>query len=348
MMHSILCGVFVLALLILSACATAPSSPDGPSAGHTFDTPRRPVATYSIVARDPDTGEMGVAVQSHWFSVGGIVPWAEPGVGAVATQSLVDPAYGPIGLKMMRMGRTAPSALASILAGDDGRALRQVAMVDASGRIAAHTGEKCIDMAGHVVDEKRQFSVQANLMEKDTVWDAMAEAYRTGEGDLAERLLQALEAAQAEGGDIRGRQSAAILIVAAEPTGKPWVDRIFDLRVEDHPEPVGELRRLVRIRRAYLHMNAGDAALEEGDFERALQEYAAAEQYAPEIVEVTFWHAVTLASVGRVEESLPLFRKVFEQEPIWKDLVPRLVEPGILPDDRALIERIVGAASDRE
>jgi uncharacterized Ntn-hydrolase superfamily protein len=300
----------------------------------------RPVATYSIVCRDPATGEIGVAVQSHWFSVGPIVPWAEAGVGAVATQSLVDPAYGPLGLDLMRAGRSAPAALASLVAGDDGRAVRQVAMIDAQGRVDTHTGPRCIAAAGQVVDGEHQFSVQANLMERDEVWPAMAEAYRAATGDLADRMLAALEAAESAGGDIRGRQSAALLIVAPESTGKPWVDRRFDLRIEDHPEPLRELRRLVRLQRAYLHMNAGDAAIEHGNFEEASREYAAAEELAPEIVEIPFWHAVTLAAGGKVEPSLPVFAEVFAREPIWADLVPRLVDAEILPDQPGLIERI--------
>lgn len=302
---------------------------------------QRPVATYSIVARDLETGEMGVAVQSHWFSVGPIVPWAEAGVGAVATQSLVDPAYGPLGLELMRTGRTAPEALRSLLAGDDGRAVRQVAMIDAAGRVATHTGDRCIAAAGHVTDEEHQFSVQANLMLGEEVWPAMAKAYREATGDLADRMLAALEAAQSVGGDIRGKQSAAIVIVAAQSSGKPWVDRTFDLRIEDHPHPVQELKRLVQLQRAYLHMNAGDAAMEEADFETASREYAAAEKLAPQIVEIPFWHAVTLASSGEVDKSLPIFKRVFAREPIWAELVPRLVDAELLPNDPELIEKIL-------
>ncbi len=302
---------------------------------------QRPVATYSIVARDPETGEMGVAVQSHWFSVGPIVPWAEAGVGAVATQSLVDPAYGPLGLELMRTGRTAPEALRSLLAGDEGRAVRQVAMIDAAGRVATHTGDRCIAAAGHVTDEENQFSVQANLMLGEEVWPAMAEAYREATGDLADRMLAALEAAQSVGGDIRGKQSAAIVIVAAQSSGKPWVDRTFDLRIEDHPHPVQELKRLVQLQRAYLHMNAGDAAMEEADFETASREYASAETLAPDIVEIPFWHAVTLASSGEVDKSLPIFKRVFAREPIWAELVPRLVRSELLPNDPELIEKIL-------
>lgn len=337
-----------MSVLWLIAMMIPPQSSDSAGDAGRGEPPRascvRPVSTYSIVARDAKTGELGVAVQSHWFSVGPIVPWAEPGVGAVATQSLVDPAYGPLGLELMRVGRAAPDALKGLLASDPRPEVRQVAMIDAAGRVAAHTGDKCIPMAGHVVDEAGQFSVQANLMEKDTVWGAMAEAYRRSEGDLAERLLAALEAAERERGDIRGRQSAALLIVRAEPSGKPWEDRRFDLRVEDHAEPVRELRRLVQIQRAYHHMNAGDLAIEKSDFEAANREYSRAAELAPEITEIPFWQAVTLASSGKAEESLPIFKRVFARERRWVELVPRLARVGLMPDDPKLLEQILAQA----
>ncbi len=305
---------------------------------------KRPVSTYSIVARDPTTGEMGVAVQSHWFSVGPIVPWAEAGVGAVATQSLVNPAFGPDGLKRMREGDTAPEALKTLVEADPGRDLRQVAMIDAKGRVAAHTGVKCIAAAGQFVDADKQFSVQANMMTDETIWPAMAKAYRENKGDLADRLIAALQAAQDAGGDIRGRQSAAILIVAPKSTGKPWVDRLFDLRVEDNERPVQELKRLVRLQRAYHHMNAGDAAIEKHDFMTAAAEYAAARKLAPQIVEIPFWTAVSYAGSGRIDDALPIFKKVFTAEPVWADLVPRLVPAGLLPNDEELLKRIADQA----
>lgn len=305
---------------------------------------KRPVHTFSIVARDPETGEMGVAVQSHWFSVGPIVPWAEAGVGAVATQSLVNPAFGPDGLTRMREGAPASEALKTLVEADPGRDVRQVAMIDAKGRVAAHTGKKCIAAAGHIVDADRQFSVQANMMINESIWPAMAKAYRETKGDLADRMIAALEAAQKAGGDIRGRQSAAILIVAPESTGKPWVDRRFDLRVEDHEHPVQELKRLVRLQRAYHHMNAGDEAMDKHDFKTAAAEYAAAQKLAPHIVEIPFWTAVSYAGSGRVEDALPIFKRVFEAEPIWAKLVPRLVPAGLLPNDEEMLKRIAAEA----
>ena len=299
----------------------------------------RPVHTFSIVARDPATGELGVAVQSHWFSVGAIVPWAEAGVGAVATQSFVDPSYGKNGLDLMRAGTSAPDALKELLAKDDGREVKQVAMIDAQGRVDAWTGKNDIQAAGHIVG--KDFSAQANLMLNDRVWPAMARAFESTKGDLAERMLAALDAAQAAGGDIRGRQSAAIIVVTGKPTGQPWKDRIFDLRVDDSPEPLRELRRLVRLQRAYNHMNAGDLAVEKKDNEGALREYGAAEKLVPDSAEMIYWHAVALVNMGRVDESLPLFRKVFAMDRNWLTLTPRLPKSGLLPDDPKIIEKIV-------
>jgi uncharacterized Ntn-hydrolase superfamily protein len=303
--------------------------------------PLRPVHTFSIVARDPSTGELGVAVQSHWFNVGATVPWAEAGVGAIATQSFVDPSYGKLGLDLMRAGKSAPDALKALLAGDNASDVRQVAMIDAEGRVAAHTGAKDIPAAGHIIGQN--FSVQANLMLNGKIWPAMARAFENTKGDLAQRMLAALDAAQAAGGDIRGRQSAALIIVSGKPTGRAWSDRIFDLRVDDNPEPLKELRRLVNLQRAYNHMNAGDAAVEKKDNEGALREYSAAEQLVPGNAEMIYWHAVALVNMNRVEDSLPLFRRVFQMDPNWRDLTPRLAKVGLLPDDAKIIGRIVSA-----
>jgi uncharacterized Ntn-hydrolase superfamily protein len=298
------------------------------------------VHTYSIVARDPVTGDMGVAVQSHWFSVGSVVAWAEAGVGAVATQSFVDPGYGPRGLDLMRKGVAAPAALDQLVKADAQPDGRQVAMIDAQGRAGAYTGKSAIASAGQHIGA--QFSVQANLMANDTVWPAMARAYEATRGDLAERLLAALDAAEKAGGDIRGRQSAALLIVKARGSGRPWAgaDRLFDLRVDDHPAPLVELRRLVRLQRAYNHANRGDELMSEKKIEAALTEYQSASVLAPEVLELPFWHAVTLASIGREAEAAPIFKQVFAKEPVWADLLPRLPAAGLFPDDSALIERI--------
>lgn len=323
----------VLLTLVLSMAAVSGIASDTPP------VPRRPVHTFSIVARDPATGELGVAVQSHWFSVGSIVTWAEAGVGAVATQSFVDPSYGKNGLDLMRGGKSAPETLKELLDKDEGREVRQVAMIDAQGRVDAWTGKNDIQAAGHIVG--KDFSVQANLMLNDKVWPAMAHAFENTKGDLADRMLAALDAGQAAGGDIRGRQSAAIIVVTGKPTGMAWKDRIFDLRVDDSPEPLVELRRLVTLQRAYNHMNAGDLAVEKKDNEGALREYGAAEKLVPNSAEMIYWHAVALVNMGRVEESLPLFRRVFAMDRNWITLTPRLPKSGLLPDDPKLIDRIV-------
>jgi uncharacterized Ntn-hydrolase superfamily protein len=288
---------------------------------------------------------LGVAVQSHWFSVGPIVAWAEAGVGAVATQSFVDPSYGKNGLDMMRGGKSAPDTLKELLGKDDAKEVRQVAMIDAQGRVEAWTGRNDIQAAGHIV--AKNFSVQANLMLNDKVWPAMARAFESTKGDLADRMLAALDAAQAAGGDIRGRQSAALIVVTGKPTGQAWKDRTFDLRVDDSPQPLQELRRLVTLQRAYNHMNAGDLAVEKKDNEGALREYSAAEKLVPDNAEMIYWHAVALVNMGRVDESLPLFRKVFAMDRNWITLTPRLPKSGLLPDDPKVIERIVSVGSKR-
>ena len=322
----------------------------------------RPVHTFSIVARDPATGEIGVAVQSHWFAVGQLVPWAEPGVGAVATQSFVDPSYGKLGLELLRNGKSAPASLRALLSADASCEVRQVAMIDANGNVATFTGAKDIQAAGGIAGNGapsgfvqcgtaggtltvgHDFSVQANLMSNDKIWPAMAKAFSETKGDLADRMLAALDAAQSVGGDIRGKQSAALIVVDAK-------ERVFDLRVDDHPEPLKELRRLVALQRAYNHMNAGDLATEHHDDAGALREYSAAEEIASSTpgvpqsryAEMIYWHAVALVNMKRVDEAMPLFARAFAMEKGWRDLTPRLPKSGLLPDDAKLIERIVGA-----
>ena len=300
---------------------------------------REPLAhTYSIVARDPATGQMGVAVQSHYFSVGPVVPWAEAGVGAVATQSLVLIDYGPNGLALMRQGLTAQQALDSLVKADAHNEGRQVAMVDAKGNVAAYSGKNCIPFAGN--KGGNQYSCQANLMASDKVWPAMAEAYEKAQGDLAERMMQALEAGQKAGGDIRGMQSAAIVIVKAQSTGKPWNDRVMDLRIEDHEQPLKELRRLIKLRRAYDLEDAGDNFISEKKPEEAMKAYEEAMRLAPDVVELNFWAAVSMYSNGREKEALKMFHDVFDRERQWADLVPRLAQVGLFPNDPKKIEQV--------
>lgn len=274
--------------------------------------------TYSIVARDPETGELGVAVQSCYYQVGPVVPWGLAGVGAVATQSNVNIGFGPAGVELMRLGWSARQALDSVLAGDPERDSRQCAMVDGTGGVAVHTGGRCIAEAGHRVGDG--YSVQANLMERDTVWDAMAAAYEAADGPLAERLLAALDAAEGEGGDVRGKQSAAMVVLTGAPTGHAWQDRLIDLRVEDHPEPLAELRRLLRYRRAYQAAAAGGGAAHR----RALA-------IAPEIVQLRFFAGLALAGEGEWDEAVALLREAIAAEPRWEQALPRLVPAGRVP-----------------
>jgi len=299
----------------------------------------RPISTYSIVALDETTGELGVAVQSHWFSVGFLVPWAKAGVGAVATQSFVKVDYGPDGLQLMESGITAVDALKTLTSKDEGEAVRQVGMIDIKGNVAAHTGSRCIKYAGHIVGEN--YSVQANMMANGTVPKAMAVAFEKTKGDLADRMMAALEAAEAEGGDIRGKQSAAMVIVSGEPSGVDWKDTKLSLRIEDHPTPLIELKRLIRVHRAYQHANMGDHYMETEEIDKALIEYSKAAEYYPENAELPYWSAVALANGGRVEEALPVFQSVFERNPDLKTMTPRLVKSGLLPDDKSLISKIM-------
>jgi uncharacterized Ntn-hydrolase superfamily protein len=284
--------------------------------------------TYSIVARDPQTGEIGVAVQSHYFSVGSVVPWVEPGVGAVATQSFVEISYGPLGLDLMRAGKTANEALQHLLAADPLLPRRQVAMVDAQGSVGVHTGQECIIYAGHRTGAG--VSVQANMMERPTVPDAMIAAYESASGDLADRLLAALDAAEGEGGDIRGRQSAAIVVCTGTKNEERWQGRLIDLRVEDHPEPLVELRRLVRLQRAHAFEDAGERAAADGDMVAAAASMTKALELAPDNAEIAFWAAISAALAGQVPLAGQLLAQAVAQNPRWKEMVRR-VPPWLYP-----------------
>jgi uncharacterized Ntn-hydrolase superfamily protein len=296
--------------------------------------------TYSIVARDPVTGELGVAVQSHWFAAG-VVCWARAGVGAVATQAsaLID--HGPLALDLLASGNDADAALGGRLEADADREVRQVAVLDRDGGVAVHTGSSCIPEAGHRAGVG--FSCQANMMLRDTVWDAMAGAFEAAAGRLPERLLAALDAAEAEGGDIRGRQAARILVVRAEPSGRPWEDVLIDLRVDDHPDPLPELGRLLGLQRAYEHLDAAEEAGLAGDAERAMRESEAAIALAPEAPEIAFWTALSMAGDGRLEEARALLRAPLAERPEWGELLRRLAERGLMRVEPGVADALLGA-----
>jgi uncharacterized Ntn-hydrolase superfamily protein len=296
--------------------------------------------TYSIVARDPETGELAVAVQSHWFSVGTAVSWAESGVGAIATQSFTNKSFGPRGLALLKSGLTAQQALDSLLATDEGREVRQVAIVDTMGNVAVHTGKGCIEFAGHL--KGAQFSVQANMMLTNKVPAAMAAAFEKSKGrPLADRMLLALEAAESSGGDIRGKQSAALLVVPARSKGEPWNERLVDLRVEDAALPLKELRRLYTLQVAYEHMNAGDVAVEKGDMPKAMEAYNAAMKMFPQNLEMQYWTAITLANNGEVTKAAAMLKRIYLKDKNWKELTRRLPKAGLLTVKDADLQKLI-------
>lgn len=296
--------------------------------------------TFSIVARDAVTGEMAVGVQSHWFSVGTAVSWGEAGVGVVATQSFVNKSYGIKGLDLMKKGKTAPEALQELLAADEGREVRQVAMIDANGNVNAWTGKNCIDHAGNIVG--KNYSVQSNMMLGNKVNAAMSKAFEGSEGKpLAERVLIALQAAQAAGGDIRGKQSAAILVVAGKSTGQPWNERLIDLRVDDHKAPLNELDRLLRTFRAYEHMDKGDLATENNNMKLAMEEYGAAMKMFPENLEMQYWTAITLANNNRLADASRLLQKIYTKDANWRELTKRLPKVNLLHVSSAGLQELL-------
>jgi uncharacterized Ntn-hydrolase superfamily protein len=290
--------------------------------------------TYSIVARDPVTGELGVAVQSHWFSVGPVVPWAMPGVGAVATQANIEVAFGPHGLALLQQGLDAPAALERLLRADPGAASRQVAIVDADGRAAAHTGADCMPEAGHVTGEG--VSCQANIMASDRVWPAMLATFAATAGSLARRMLTALDAAEREGGDIRGRQSAAILVVPA--TGESW-ETTISLRVEDHPDPLVELRRLMALREAYGLAGQGDTLTAEGRHEEAGRLFLRASELAPDNHELLFWAGLGAADRGDLDLAVENVERAISMQPGWETLLSRLPAE-VAPSAAPVLERL--------
>jgi len=296
--------------------------------------------TFSIVARDSVTGEMAVAVQSHWFSVGTAVSWAEAGVGAVATQSFVNKSFGIRGLDLLRRGLTAQEALDALLKDDEGREVRQVAIVDTKGNVATHTGKGCIQYATQI--QGKQFSVQSNMMLTDEVSREMATAFESsGDRPLGEKMLVALEAAQKVGGDIRGQQSAALIVVPGKSEGKPWDERTIDLRVDDSKEPIKELRRLYTVHLAYEHMNNGDLATEKNDMVKAMNEYNAAMQLMPSNLEMQYWTAITLANNKQVDKALPILKRVFSADKHWKELTRRLPSVNLLTVGEADLKKIL-------
>ena len=285
--------------------------------------------TYSIVARDSKTGEMGVGVQSHYFSVGSVVDWGRSGVGVVATQSFVNKSFGLRGLDLMEQGKSPEEALNLLLSDDEGRDVRQVALLDTNGNVAVHTGSKCIKYAGHIKGDN--FSVQANMMLTDKVWPSMAKAFENHKNlPLPERIVKTLESAEAEGGDIRGKQSAVLLIVKGKEVENKWDDPFIDIRVEDHSEPLKELNRLLILWRAYENMDKGDIAMEKGDMTKALEVYNTAREMVPDNLEMKYWTAISLANNNKINTAIPLFKEIFKKDNKWRLLTERLPDSEVL------------------
>ena len=296
--------------------------------------------TYSIVAKDANTGEMAVGVQSHWFSVGTLVSWGKSGVGVVATQSFVNPSYGPEGLNLMENGTSAKEALNMLVQKDEGKDYRQAAMLDINGSVDAFTGLKCIESAGHYVG--KNFSVQANMMLNDKVIPSMKKAFlENSKLPLAERIIKVFEAAESVGGDIRGKQSAALIVVGSKKTDDIWKDKKIDLRVDDSENPVKEIKRLLKVHRAYEHMNNGDLAIEENNMEAALKEYSKAQNLFPENVEMSFWKAVTMINNNKIEDAKLILKKVFQKNNNWRTLIFRLVDSELISLEKAELEKLL-------
>ena len=295
--------------------------------------------TYSIIGRDHESGEIGIAVQSRWFHAGQDLAWIEPGVGAVCTQAMMEPVYGLRGLELLRDGRNAEEALTELTAADEGRDVRQVAIADADGRYAQHTGAACVAAAGHATG--RDCCAQGNMLASATCWGAMIEAFEVTDGDLTDRLLAALDAAEREGGDARGRQAARIIVRPAQASGVPWQDRVIDLQIVDHSDPVPELRRLVKVKRAYDHLGKAFDLVGRGDLAGAADEAAAAQELAPADDQIAFWRASFLGSAGRLEEATQAWLEATRAHPGWPEFLKRCVDAGLAPPEaRALADAL--------
>tara|TARA_B100001996_G_scaffold372429_1_gene348787 strand:- start:152 stop:1132 length:981 start_codon:yes stop_codon:yes gene_type:complete len=301
--------------------------------------PTRPISTYSIVAVDQKSGQMGVAVQSHWFSVGSLVTWAEPGVGVVATQSFVRPEYGPELLHLMSRGYSAKTALNKLTTHDSEKNVRQIGVVRIDGQSASYTGKDCVEFASGL--EGDGYAIQANIMTSPGVPEAMELAYLNTKGSLADRLYAALVAAENAGGDLRGKQSAAMLVVPRDKVDSLLSSKIYDIRVDDHPDPLGELGRLMQIQKAYIYANEGDILSSQGKLDQALDAYNRASELYPENVELLFWGAVILCTEGKFDIAKPMFVQVFKGSPDLKIMIPRLKDHPMFPLDQSIVDQIM-------
>jgi uncharacterized Ntn-hydrolase superfamily protein len=285
------------------------------------------LVTFSIVARDPETGALGVATATCMFAAGALVPWARPGVGVVATQAMAESAYGPRCLEALEAGASAPSALADAQASDPAAALRQVAVVSADGSVAAVTGELCVDHTGHLLAEG--YVVAANMMASPRVWPAMEAAFAAAAGAFPRRLLTALEAGQAAGGDARGEMSAALLVVAGQRR-EPWAKPLVDLRVDRSGDPLGELRRLVDAAEAYEGFSLAAEALIRDDADAALAHVDRALATLPGEESLRFLRTGALLACGDVDGGRHELRSLIAARPTWEIVIRSFAAKGLI------------------
>jgi uncharacterized Ntn-hydrolase superfamily protein len=314
------------------------------SAGDTFRQERkllsgRVTMTYSIIGRDPDTGELGIAVQSRYFAVGCAVPWIEAGVGVIASQAFTNPVYGQEGLRLLRSGLQPQEVLGRLLREDEGQAVRQVAIVDAHGRTALHTGTQCVAAAGHSTGSN--CCAQANMMAKDTVWEAMVQAFERGVGRLADRLVAAMEAAEREGGDLRGKQSASLFVVSGPSASAVPQDRFLDLRVDDHWDLVAEIKRLLSYARSRQRADQAVQKAMAQDVSGALADLDVCCGEYPKEPEFLFRRSVVLLLLGRIPEAREMLQAAQAIHPGWSELLLRFADAGVIPTRREMLEPLV-------
>jgi len=295
--------------------------------------------TYSIVAHDPSSGQLGIAIQSRYFGAGRHVPWIESGVGVIASQAFANPVHGHEGLRLLRSGQGPDEVVTTLMRGDPGQTQRQVAIMDAQGRVAVHTGSGCVAAAGHVIGTN--CCAQANMMAKDTVWSAMVRAFENAAGEIADRLVAALDAAEGEGGDIRGKQAAALIVVSGKPSGIPRLDHQVDLRVDDHPDPVGEIRRLLRYARAHHRANQALMKASASDFAGALEDLDACCAAFPDDPEFLGRRALMLLPLGRVDEARATLGRAKAIHAGGNELLLRFADAGVIPVRRQMLEPIL-------
>ena len=297
------------------------------------------VATFSIVARDPATGELGVAVQSRAFRAGAIVSYAKAGVGAIATQAAANQTYGPRGLDLLELGLSPDEVVAHLTGSDPGRDRRQLAVIDARGRVRAYTGSGTSAWAGHI--EGENYSVQGNILAGEAVVQAMATAFESSSGALALRLMDALDAGEAVGGDARGKQAGGVLVVRPIGDSGRTTDRWVDVRVDDHAEPFKELRRLVNMSVSRNHAREARSLAEQGRFSEAIERQREAVAIVPDEDQLIYGLARLHARAGDAANAVATLRDAIDRNPRWRELAATQQDFDSIRDDPAF-QQLVG------